>query len=227
MANDIDRQAKLQNAMSRAKKLIKLEENGTLDKIAKGARDGINDSLDGSVMTQQLLTTPRDRNMEAPIVGGVMGENAKNVPSAIRESFAKMNIDNSSLYNAFAGGGASSDLDFLTENAEPQTTKRVNSQTQDVRQLVTEGLGRGNSQYVQQSSAVDYPMIRTIVEEIVRKYTVSLKNKILTENKGNGNEVNTISLGKTFKFLSNDGTIYECTMKKIGNINSKKKSVVN
>ena len=62
-------------------------------------------------------------------------------------------------------------------------------------------------------------MIRTIVEEIVRKYTSSLKNKLLQEN--NGNEVNTISLGKNFKFLANDGTIYECTMKKIGTLNKK------
>ena len=78
---------------------------------------------------------------------------------------------------------------------------------------------------VQMSAQVDYPMIRTIVEEIVRKYAVSLNKKIISEGKTSTNEVNTISLGKTFKFLANDGTIYECQMKKIGNINEKRKSV--
>ena len=145
-ANPADKQAKLQNAMSRAKKLIQLESNGTLDKIAKGARDGINTSLDGEVMTEQLMTTPRNRRTEAPMIGGQMGENAMNVPAAIRESFANMTINDSSLYSAFGGGG-NDDLSFLTEGIqeeqvqEPPRRQRVNAQTQDVRQIVNEGLG--------------------------------------------------------------------------------------
>ena len=101
---------------------------------------------------------------------------------------------------------------------------------QNVRQLVNEGMG--TQQYVQQpqmqvAAQVDYPMIRTIVEEIVRKYAVSLNKKIMTESKQTAtpSQVNTIALGETFKFLTKDGTIYECTMKKVGNINKNKKSV--
>ena len=53
-ANPADKQAKLQNAMSRAKKLIQLESNGTLDKIAAGVRDGVNSSLEsGDIITEQ------------------------------------------------------------------------------------------------------------------------------------------------------------------------------
>lgn len=226
-ANPADKQAKLQNAMSRAKKLIQLESNGTLDKIAAGVRDGVNSSLEtGDIITEQLMTTPRNRRTEGPIVGSKMGENAMNVPAAIRESFSKNPIDESSLYSAFGGAqGSNDDLAFLTEDIPaPRQPQRVNMQTQDVRQLVNEGMGyQQQPQYTPQSQ-VDYPMIRTIVEEIVRKYAVSLKNKILTENKG-FSEINTISLGKTFKFLANDGSIYECQMKKIGNINEKRKSV--
>ena len=232
MANAVDKQAKLQNAMSRAKKLIQLESNGTLDKIAKGARDGINTSLDGEIMTEQLMTTPRNRRTEAPMLGGQMGENAMNVPAAIRESFANIKIGDASLYSAFGGGqGSSDDLAFLTESIEPQMPQqpqRINAQTQDVRQIVNEGMGYKQPQYapqMQMGQQVDYPMIRTIVEEIVRKYAVSLKNRIISEGKGSTNEINTISLGKTFKFLANDGSIYECQMKKIGNINEKRKSV--
>jgi hypothetical protein len=78
---------------------------------------------------------------------------------------------------------------------------------------------------VQMTAQVDYPMIRTIVEEIVRKYAVSLNKKIISEGKSSTSEVNTISLGKTFKFLDSKGNIYECQMKKVGNINDKRKSV--
>ena len=99
---------------------------------------------------------------------------------------------------------------------------------QNVRQLVNEGMG--TQQYIQQpqmqvTQQIDYPMIRTIVEEIVRKYAVSLNKKIISEGKQTANEVNTIALGDTFKFLDKQGNIYECTMKKVGNINNKKKSV--
>lgn len=230
-ANPADKQAKLQNAMSRAKKLIQLESNGTLNKIAAGARDGINSSLESSdIITEQLMTTPRNRRTEAPMVGAKMGENAMNVPAAIRESFSTNPIDESNLYSAFGGAQGSNDgLAFLTEGIPtPRQPQRVNMQSQDVRQLVNEGMTYQQPQYapqVQMSAQVDYPMIRTIVEEIVRKYAVSLKNKIINEGKTSTNEVNTISFGKTFNFLANDGTIYECQMKRVGNINDKKRSV--
>jgi hypothetical protein len=60
----------------------------------------------------------------------------------------------------------------------------------------------------------------------VRKYAVSLNKKILSEGKQNTNEISTIALGKTFKFLDKEGNIYECTTKKIGNINQKKKNTI-
>ena len=222
--NTADKKAMLQNAMSRAKKLIQLESNGTLDKIANGARDGINSSLDGGVSTEQLLTTPRNRKTEAPMIGGKMSESAMKVPAAIRESFSKNPIDNSALYSSFNGNGGNDGLSFLMEGTQ-DTRARVNAQSENVSQLVTEGLGQVQQMaYAAPSSQVDYPMIRTIVEEIVRKYTLSLKNKILNEGVG-GNELNTISIGKTFKFLDSKGNIYECQMKKIGNINERKKSV--
>ena len=73
-----------------------------------------------------------------------------------------------------------------------------------------------------QVQGIDYPMIRTIVEDIVRKYTSSLSKKMLSESKGSVNELTTMTLGKSFKFLDRQGNIYEATLKKIGNINNKK-----
>ena len=223
MENEVDKRARLQNAMSKAKKLMQLESNGTLDKIASAHKDGISASLDGGMMTEELMTTSRDRNKQGPIISREMGENAHNVPAAIREAFMANPIDDSALYDALGEQGDGRSLSFLTEGMSP---KQQVVAPQNVRQLVNEGMG--TQQYVQQpqvSQQIDYPMIRTIVEEIVRKYAVSLNKKIISEGKQTTNEVNTIALGDTFKFLDKQGNIYECTMKKVGSINNKKKSV--
>ena len=226
MANLTEEQkkARLSDSMSRAAKLMKLEANGTIDKIAKGHKDGINESLNGGTLTSDLMTTSRNRNTQAPpSFGGQMGENAANVPAAIREAFMNNPIDETELYSAF-GGGDGRDVSFLTEALDiaPQPAY---TPPQNVRQIVNEGIQQQQQYTPQYQSApqIDYPMIRTIVEEIVRKYATSLNKRIV--NEGKGNEINTIALGKNFRFLASDGTIYECSMKKVGNVNDRRKSV--
>jgi hypothetical protein len=217
---DPNKMAKLQDAMSRASKLMQLESNGTLDKIAKAHKGEIDASLgnDASITTESMMTTARNRNTQAPMVGGQMlGAGAANVPSIIRESFANNPIDERALY---AGLGDGRDLSFLNEGLQTQQVQAPSPQ--EIRQLINEGAPQ---QTMQVSQQIDYPMIRTIVEEIVRKYAVSLKNKILTENKQDINEINTVMLGKSFKFLAKNGDIYEAKLTKVGNINDKKKSV--
>lgn len=219
---DPNKMAKLQDAMSRASKLMQLESNGTLDKIAKSHKGEIDASLgnNASITTESMMTTARNRNRQAPMTSGAMtGAGAENVPSIIRESFANNHIDDSMLYQAFTNDGK--EISFLNEMVQPKQEPIQAPSSQQIRQIVNEGIPQ--QQMVQQ---IDYPMIRTIVEEIVRKYTVSLKNKILTESKQTVNEVNTIALGKTFKFLAKNGDIYEANLKKIGNINESKKSVI-
>lgn len=215
MANGIDRTSIVQNAMSRAAKLMQLESNGTLDKIAAEHKDGIETSLNGEVLTEELMTTSRNRKTQAPIATRQMGQNASNVPQAIREAFMNNPIDDSALYQGLSDGR---DISFLTEGLAP---KQQVAPPQNVRQIVNEGMG------TQMTQQIDYPMIRTIVEEIVRKYAVSLNKKIINESKQTPNQVNTIALGETFKFLDNDGNIYECTMKKVGNVKNKNKKNVN
>ena len=226
MANLTEEQkkARLSNSMSRAAKLMKLEANGTIDKIAKGHKDGINESLNGGTLTSDLMTTSRNRNTQAPpSFGGQMGENAANVPAAIREAFMNNPIDETELYSVF-GGGDGRDVSFLTEALDiaPQPAY---TPPQNVRQIVNEGMQQQQQYTPQYQSApqIDYPMIRTIVEEIVRKYATSLNKRIV--NEGKGGEINTIALGKNFRFLASDGTIYECSMKKVGNVNDRRKSV--
>lgn len=218
MDNTVDKKSRLNEAMSRAKKLIQLESNGTLDKIAAAHKDGINASLGNeNVTTKNLMTTTSNRNIQAPPQTMRMGNAASKVPAAIREAFMKNPISDSDLYKAFGEQGDGRSLSFLTEGVEEQQTEVV--PPQNVSQIINEGLN-GSTKTMPQS--VDYPMIRTIVEDVVRKYASSLNKKIISEGKENPNVLNTFSIGKTFKFLDSKGNIYEATLKKIANINKKK-----
>jgi hypothetical protein len=205
MTSQEERAARIKAARSKSLKLMQMDANGTLDKIAEGKKDSINKSFDDNNITTDSLLSSSKVDRTNRMSTGRMSVAAGNVPSIIRESFqsqpplAQQDVTSSVLDGMFG--------DLLTE----QVTKPImneNVQQPQVQQVAP-----------QYSSQVDYPMIRTIVEEIVRKYTSSLSKKMVNENKGS--EVNTISLGKTFKFLANNGDIYECSMKKVGNINKK------
>lgn len=222
MARQANQEAinRIQAARNKSLKLMQLEANGTLDKIARGHKDGINNLLaeGNSSLTDSLMTTSINRKTQPPQQNNGLSVAASNVPSAIREAFMKNPIDDSSLYSAFGNGGE--DVSFLNEMAEQTVAPTPPT---NIREIVNEGLQQYSQPQVQPlTSGVDYPMIRTIVEEIVRKYAQSLNKKIISESKGSVNEVNTIAIGKTFKFLDSQGNIYECVMKKVGNINNKK-----
>lgn len=229
MANEVDKRAKLQNAMSKAKKLMQLESNGTLDKIAAAHKDGINATLtdpSGEMLTEGLMTTSRNRQTTAPMpTRQQIGQNASNMPKAILEEFMSNPIDDSALYAALGEQGDGRSLSFLTEGMDTMQPAQTVVPPQNVRQIVNEGMGQQYVQQPQVMQSIDYPMIRTIVEEIVRKYAVSLNKKIMNESKQTAtpSQVNTIALGETFKFLDNNGNVYECTMKKVSNINEIKK----
>ena len=211
MANN-NREAVVQNAVSRAAKLIQLESNGTIDKITKDPKFKAN--------INASLNNGRDRKTQAPMITREMGANASNVPAAIREAFMNNPIDDTQLYSAFGEQGDGRSLSFLDEMTTQK--QQITTPTQNVRQIVNEGISSIGSTQVQ--SQIDYPMIRTIVEEIVRKYAVSLKKNILSESKQTTTpQINTIALGETFKFLDDAGNIYEAKLVKKGNI--KKKSV--
>ena len=203
--NAEERKARIAAARQGSLRLMQMDANGTLDKLMEGRADEINNSLtstDANVTSSSLMSSKREDRMNR-IPTGRMGVAAANVPSVIRESFQNQPPMSEDV-------AASSVLDdvFGLENLQPQMKQQITEQTTPRQQSYATG------------GSVDYPMIRTIVEDIVRKYTQSLKKNLVTESTG-GAEVNTIALGKTFKFLDSKGNIYECTMKKVGNINKK------
>ena len=207
MATNVEeRKARIAAARKGSLRLMQMDSNGTLDKLMEGREDEINDSLinaDANVTSESLMSVKRDERMKR-MPTGKMGVAAANVPSVIRESFQNQPPMSEEI-------STSSVLDdmFSLEDMKSQRKQQITEQAAPVQQSFATG-------------GVDYPMIRTIVEDIVRKYAQSLKKNLITEGTG---EINTIAIGKTFKFLTKNGDIYECAMKKIGNINEKKSVV--
>ena len=198
--------SKLKDALGKASKLMSMDKNGTISKIAESKRDSINTSLnDSTVSTESMMTARPQRNMTE-----VPRNVNSNIPRAIVESFSKNPIDTSMISSI--GGSSNSVLDTIgiQEQARTVQPQNTSSTIQEQHTIQTQVQG------------IDYPMIRTIVEDIVRKYTSSLSKKMLSESKGSVNELTTMTLGKSFKFLDRQGNIYEATLKKIGNINNKK-----
>lgn len=198
--------SKLKDALGKASKLMSMDRNGTISKIAESKRDSINTSLnDSTVSTKSMMTARPQRNMT-----GVPRNVNSNIPRAIVESFSKNPIDTSMIGSI--GGSSNSVLDTIGIQEQARTVQPQNTSSTIQEQHTVQTQVQG----------IDYPMIRTIVEDIVRKYTSSLSKKMLSESKGSVNELTTMTLGKSFKFLDRQGNIYEATLKKIGNINNKK-----
>ncbi|MBO6254827.1 MAG: hypothetical protein J6O49_14470 [Bacteroidaceae bacterium] len=205
--NAEERKARIAAARQGSLRLMQMDANGTLDKLMEGRADEINNSLtsaDANVTSASLMSSKREDRMNR-MPTGRMGVAAANVPSVIRESFQNQPPVNENMT-------ASSVLDdvFSLEDLQPQRKQQITEQVAPAQQTYSTGGG------------IDYPMIRTIVEDIVRKYAQSLNKKIISENTGGCAEINTIALGKTFKFLDSKGNIYEAKLSKIGNINEKK-----
>lgn len=198
--------SKLKDALGKASKLMSMDKNGTISKIAESKRDSINTSLnDSTVSTESMITARPQRNMTE-----VPRNVNSNIPRAIVESFSKNPIDTSMISSI--GGSSNSVLDTIGIQEQARTVQPQNTSSTIQEQHTVQTQVQG----------IDYPMIRTIVEDIVRKYTSSLSKKMLSESKGSVNELTTMTLGKSFKFLDRQGNIYEATLKKIGNINNKK-----
>ena len=198
--------SKLKDALGKASKLMSMDKNGTISKIAESKRDSINTSLnDSTVSTESMMTARPQRNMTE-----VPRNVNSNIPRAIVESFSKNPIDPSMISSI--GGSSNSVLDTIGIQEQARTVQPQNTSSTIQEQHTVQTQVQG----------IDYPMIRTIVEDIVRKYTSSLSKKMLSESKGSVNELTTMTLGKSFKFLDRQGNIYEATLKKIGNINNKK-----
>ena len=193
---------RIKAAREKSLRLMQMDADGTLDKYLKEGKVQRNTQASEAPMQPQ----PRQPR---PIDTSRLSESAKHIPREILESFATNKIDDSALLDGvFDSQNALSMLDEGVQ-AKPKAKVTESVQTQPIQQVLTQ--------------SVDYPMIRTIVEDVVRKQIGALSKKMLNESKTS--DISTITLGKTFKFLAKNGDIYEAKLQKIGNINEQKKNL--
>ena len=161
--NTEERKARIAAARQGSLRLMQMDANGTLDKLMEGRADEINNSLtstDANVTSSSLMSSKREDRMNR-MPTGRMGVAAANVPSVIRESFQNQ----PPMSEDVASSSVLDDV-FGLENLQPQRKQQITEQVSPVQQSYATG------------GSVDYPMIRTIVEDIVRKYTQSLKKNL-------------------------------------------------
>lgn len=193
---------RIKAAREKSLRLMQMDADGTLDKYLKEGK------VQRSTQASEAPMQPQPRQTR-PIDTSRLSESAKHIPREILESFATNKIDDSALLDGvFDSQNALSMLDEGVQ-AKPKAKVTESVQTQPIQQVLTQ--------------SVDYPMIRTIVEDVVRKQIGALSKKMLNESKTS--DISTITLGKTFKFLAKNGDIYEAKLQKIGNINEQKKNL--
>ena len=149
-----------------------------------------------------------------PINGFGINQNSiknTNLPSEIFESMTKNVIDTKPLSSGLPELGGSV-LDNL--NIKPKQTKKiVNEQIMQPQQVIT-------------NSNIDYSLIKTIVEDCVKKYSSALKKSILNESKElmkeNVGTLQAMKLGNKFSFVDNEGNLYEAKLTFIKNLNENK-----
>ena len=142
---------------------------------------------------------------------GIQQSNIKNtnIPTEIFESMTNNVFDTKPLSNGMPELGGSV-LDNL--KIQPKQTKKiVNEQIMQPQQI---------------SSNIDYSLIKTIVEDCVKKYSSALKKSILNESKElmkeNVGTLQAMKLGNKFSFVDDEGNLYEAKLTFIKNLNENK-----
>lgn len=161
-------------------------------------------------LTEEQMMQMHQKAMQQPIRQDTV-KNSK-LPSAILEAFKENPIDTSVLEKNMGMESDKSVLDLFNVPNPPKKQKQVIRETPIPQQTVS-----------QQPAMVDYSLIRTIVEESVKKYVSALKKSVLNENKQqNSDNLVLMKIGESFKFVTSNGDIFEAKLVKKGNVNEKK-----
>lgn len=211
MANVDENISRFINAQQKAKKLIQMDSNGSLDNVMRSVKESgkIGYDEDGFATTN-IMEHSSQKNFNDYNISQLPQStlNTKKLPKEIIESFKTKQIDTSLLGG---GHGSTSVLDQIG-----LTQKQVVEQPQQKQHVISE-----SAQQPMMSQNVDYSMIKMIVEECVRKYTTALKKQILSESKSSqeSGTLQAMKIGNKFTFIDSSGNLYEATLKKVKNIN--------
>lgn len=223
MANVDENISRFMNAKDRARKLIQMDANGTLDEVAYNAKSEgkISYNEEGLIDTTIMEhTTSRDLSQYNNVQPQDFHINKSKLPTEILESFKSKQID-TALLNGGMGKSNGSVLDQLNMLTNGKILQEETTQKPQRKQIVQETV---QTQMQPQITAnVDYSMIKMIVEDCMRKYTSALKKQILSESKTTqeSGTLQAMKIGNKFSFIDSKGNVYEATLRKIKNINEK------
>ena len=161
-------------------------------------------------MTEQLLESVKGNKSESVIQESMVQSNGSfnksRLPKEILKSFSDNYIDES-LTDFRRDLTLESAQQALINKTAPKKVQRVNEQTV----------------VVPQASSIDYSLIKTIVEDCMKKYSSAIVKKVLNESIGNGEDsLKAIKVGDKFSFITSSGDLYEAELKFKKNINKKK-----
>lgn len=110
-------------------------------------------------------------------------------------------------------------IEAMRKTSSSETSKNV--QQRNPYEQINEQV-QHQQQPVQQQG-IDYSLIRMMIDESIKKYTSQLKKTIINESKekNNGGLQMMTKQGNTFRFITEDGKIYEAKMTYKGNLNEK------
>lgn len=126
-------------------------------------------------------------------------KNKSKIPQEILESIISQPID-------IEGGNT---LDVITKKISEKPVHK---------EVIKEEKKENNTPiYTNNNVNIDYSLIKTIVEETIKKYSSALKRSILTEVKNNtvtegNNNLKIMSVGENLRLITEDGDVYEAEL---------------
>jgi hypothetical protein len=207
MAELDERVSRFMQSQERARKLIQMDNGGSLNEFKHKAISEGRMSYDENGVSVQTYQNVNDNDFtqynRAP-------SNNSKLPKEILESFkSKPNIG----MGMMSTGSVLDTVNNLTNGKLQEHVAQVRPES-----TITESVPT-----ITNNSNIDYSMIKMIVEDCMRKYTSALKKSILNESKEQiSDTLQAMKIGDKFSFITKNGDLYEAELKFVKNIKTKK-----
>ena len=201
------------------RRLMAMDSNGEMNKIVENAvssgalsygENGATYNPQAQVLTENNINKVISNNSKVVVNEEVMKKSK--LPQSVLESFKQ---DPGTPFSLKAPAVPASVLDGL----DLQTLEELREETQ--KPMVTE-------QIQPVGGSIDYSLLRTIineaVQENVKKYVSAMTKKLMNESVKNEGTVQAVKIGDKFSFITENGDVYEATLKFKTNLNEQTKN---
>lgn len=203
-ADALNNLMKNRNAIRR---IMAMDESGHMDNMIKSAVQSgrMTYGEDGATYNSSLGQPASYGNGDFMITDEMLQKSK--LPKPILESFQKNPINMPKMPSS------------VLDNIEMETLQQMKNETMQMEPMRQIGSNNG---------PIDYSLLRTIineaVQENVKKYMSALSKKLINEgvstSTGNSGLVQAVKLGENFSFITENGDVYEATLKYKTNLNT-------